>query len=206
LLKATDRFDNSHQRIGILGGVFDPIHNGHLALAKAALERFSLERLILIPSSTPPPAGKHKQTTPGFLRLDMVKAAIRNEPQLEASDIELKRQGISYTVDTLRELRQRYFQPTSLYFFIGSDWMDHLNEWKDFKTILSLCTLIMANRPGYQKTFKTPSSVQMFDFDGLNIASSDIREQAHAGKSIRAWVPGAVADIIEKQNLYRSSL
>lgn len=189
-------------RIGILGGTFDPIHEGHLALARAALKQFQLDRVVFVPAFQPPFAKFHS-LTPADKRFEMVRLAISGEPSFEISDCEIKRGGVSYTVDTIRYFRQKYPSPHELFFIIGGDWAERLSEWKDIGTIFSLSYFVVAERPGY-KFEKLPSQVKILDFAPLDISATKIRESFSRGdKTIRS-IPEKVKNFICANCLYGS--
>lgn len=189
-------------RIGILGGAFDPIHNGHLALANAVLQKLSLELVIFVPSGISPVQKEGKTLTPAKLRLEMVKSAIQGNSEFEVSDVEIQRKGVSYSVDTLIEFRKRFPIPNELFWLVGADWAPFLNQWKDIETIFTLCQMVAVMRPGFQLN-KLPSQVVAVEFDALNISSSEIRAAVKQGKNIDCLVPGSVCEIIKRENLYQ---
>ena len=135
-------------RIGILGGSFNPIHDGHLRLAEEAREALRLGRVLFIPAGLRP----HKPQQgliEGRHRLAMVRLAIRGHATFQASDLELRRPGHSYTVDTLEALRRHWGLGTRLFFLSGADTLQELRIWKDLDRVLALCTFVVATRPGY---------------------------------------------------------
>src|SRR3989338_2781334 len=137
-------------RIGILGGTFDPIHEGHLALARAAVKELRLDKLVLVPTYPHPLSDKQSSTvTSAEDRLEMVRLAVDGEPKFAVSELELERKGISYTVDTLNQIRKQYPKPDELFFVTGGDWGKALNQWKDIRTIFSLAHFVVARRPGF---------------------------------------------------------
>lgn len=190
--------------IGILGGTFDPIHIGHLALADAAFRQLKLDRMIFVPAFLPPLPEKGKGLAPAPLRLEMVRQTISENPNYEVSDLEIRRQGISYTVDTLREMGRSYPDPNRLYFITGGDWGRSLDRWKDIGTILSLCQFVVAKRPGYEK-LQLPPQVRFLDFQPLDISSTQVRDMIRAGKSVDAWMPKPALAIIKQHSLYQMS-
>ncbi len=192
------------KRIGILGGTFDPIHKGHLALARASLEQLKLDRLIFVPAFRHPLPQKESGTTASAeTRLEMTKLAIKEEPRFEVSDCEVKRKGISYTVDTLKAFRGQYPEPNELFFITGGDWGKVLDQWKDINTIFSLTHFVVAKRPGFE-TKHLPKGVQLLDFVPLDISSTEIRAQLKKGTSVTSLVPDKVLEYIRKHQLYRS--
>ncbi len=190
-------------RIGILGGTFDPIHIGHLALAHAAFQKLKLERVLFIPSFISPLASQEKWNTPGELRLDLVKAAISGNNRFEVSDIEIKRRGVSYTVDTLRELKRLYPPPSEFYLLVGSDWGKKLKDWKEIDAMASLCQLIVATRPQFDIS-ELPSFAQTLEITPVDISSSGIRQMIREGKDVTQWVPAPVLQMIQKRGLYQT--
>ena len=136
------------QRIGIMGGTFDPIHYGHLVTAEQAHYQFNLDKVVFVPSGLPPhKVGKHI-TSPGHRHMMTVLATTSN-PHFEVSSIEVDRVGPSYTIDTVRAFRDRYGDEAGLYFITGADAILEMLEWKDSDTLLELCEFIAATRPGY---------------------------------------------------------
>jgi len=136
--------DGNGRPLGILGGIFDPPHNGHLAVASFARDYFGLSEVLFVPSGTPP----HKSTaTPAIDRLAMLKRAIVNEPTFKIWDAELRRKGTSYTIDTLEEL-SRHFPGRPVYFIVGSDNLHEIQTWRRYRDVLRLVTLCVTHRPG----------------------------------------------------------
>ena len=199
-------------RIGILGGMFNPVHLGHLILAQSAVEAFDLRKVLFIPCGVPP----HKN--PGTLipaahRLAMVQAAIAGDPRFEALDIEIRRTGISYAVDTVAELRERY-QGSELIFIIGSDTLGELYLWKNIYSLLTLCKFGVFGRPGFEVNAAQPASLHLESpwaerlVEGvtggrqIDISSSDIRYRIAEGMNIRYLVPRDVERYIAEHRLY----
>jgi nicotinate-nucleotide adenylyltransferase len=189
------------ERIGILGGTFNPIHIGHLAIAEMARETFKLKKVIFTPCYFPP----HKNVrnfTPAHVRQHMVELAIQRNPQFEISDIEIKRGGKSFTVDTLEYFKRILPQGTKIYFIIGEDSFPFLKTWKNIDRILKLCTFIVVNRPGCQP-FKSPIHHYAMTMPGLEISSKCLRQRVAQGKSIKYLVPDNVFQYINQRKLYR---
>jgi len=197
-------------RLGIMGGTFDPIHYGHLVAAETARVEYNLYKVLFIPTGTPPHKDKTKVTA-AELRYEMVKLAITDNPYFEISDIEIKRGGYSYTVDTLRALKERY-PDRELYFITGTDALRELFTWREAETILRLAHVIGAARPGFDATeflenvrVNHPeflSRIHYFEVPALAISSTDIRRRVRDGKSIRYLLPEEVRLFIEKMQLY----
>jgi nicotinate-nucleotide adenylyltransferase len=181
---------------GILGGSFDPIHHGHLILARAAIEELGLDRILFIPANMSP----HKtDTTPATAqdRLAMLQLAITNEPGFEASDLELHRPPPSYTVDTLRELHARH-PDDKFILLIGADNVAKFSTWREPEEILRLATPAVLDRAGGSPAHSWPVVQRLVD-----ISSTDIRTRVAAGRSIRYLTPDAVCSYIEFNSLYR---
>jgi nicotinate-nucleotide adenylyltransferase len=204
-----------YKRIGISGGTFDPIHYGHLILAEEVREIMKLEKVIFIPSGNPP----HKtrtMVTPAVHRFKMVKLATASNPNFEVSSIELEREGYSYTIDTLTQLKQIYGPDTSLYFMTGADVIPELVTWRNFANIFPLCEFVAVLRPGfnresllkeieyYKKTYK--AIIHIVDAPLIGISSTIIRERVREGKSIKYHVPESVEEYIKKNQLYKLSI
>ena len=193
--------------MGILGGTFDPIHYGHLMVAEAAREKFFLDKVIFMPTSIPP----HKLgiLTDFWHRYLMVMLAILGNPFFEVSRLEYERGGVTYTVDTMRQLRQLYGDAAELFFITGVDTIMDIFGWKEPEELLSLCRFIVAARPGLDLHIvgeifgKYYSSVVIpLEMPQLDISSSDIRKRVREGRSIKYLVPESVEQYIIQQKLY----
>lgn len=191
------------RRIGLLGGTFNPIHNGHLFLASQAKEKFSLEKVIFIPSAYPP----HKEDcslVDANHRYIMVTLATLDNEDFIVSDIEIHRGGRSYTLDTLKEIKRIYGGETTIYFITGYDAISELSTWKEAEKLLELCVFIFAPRPGYELKIEERylKYTQQLIMPELNISSTYIREKIKSGKSIKYLVPDLVYKYICRYNLY----
>ena len=187
-------------KIGILGGTFNPIHIGHLILAEEAREKLGLDKIIFVPTFLPP----HKDNSdiaPAFGRLSMVRLAIKGNKYFLASDIEIKRDGRSFTIDTLNEFKKKYGQD-ELYFIIGSDLLKYLDEWKDLDEIIKLVKFVVVTRPGYPLE-KIPSYIKTMAIRAVDVSAFQIRKCIKENKSFRYLVPEAVYKYIIKKRLYR---
>ncbi len=195
------------RRIGIFGGSFNPPHVAHLIGAEIAREELQLDTVIFVPASVPP--HKQKMRLPdGMLRLRMVEAAIKNNPCFAASDIELRREGPSYTIDTLRELKQQYAADTQLVLIIGMDNLEIFDAWRSSEEILSLAELGVMVRPGYTKEKVKPElldHVRFVEIPLLEISGTEIRKRVESGQSIKYMVTDPVLAIIEEQDLYKDA-
>jgi nicotinate-nucleotide adenylyltransferase len=192
------------ERVGLLGGTFDPIHVGHLAVAMAAKHQLQLDRVLLMVANVPWQKAKLRHISDADARLAMVQAAVKGYDGLEASDLEMRRGGDSYTADTLHELSS---PDRELFLIIGSDLVDDLTTWKRWQEIPPLCTLAVAHRPmedekgelspGWRSvTIRVPA---------LEISSTELREMASEGRPIDFLVPGPVIDVIAAKGLYAAT-
>jgi nicotinate-nucleotide adenylyltransferase len=187
-------------KIGILGGTFNPVHLGHLILAEEARESLGLDKIVFVPANIPP----HKEgaeIAAGGARLKMLKAAIKGNKRLAVSDIELKRPGRSYTIDTIKALKSKY-PGDELYFIIGSDLLTYLEEWKDLFQIIKIVRFVVATRPGYALE-SLPQYLTRLKIRAVDISGFEVRRCIKEGKSFRYLVPEAVYNYINKNNLYR---
>lgn len=201
---------NNERRIGIMGGTFDPIHFGHLIIAEESRYRFQLERVLFIPAGNPP----HKPDEPISNREDrfrMTELAIEGNPGFEMSDIEFKREGPSFTVDTLRELKTIYGEEASLFFITGADSILDIPKWYKPDEIVRLCTLIAAVRPGYdlkdveQKLPKNYlTNIEFLETPEIDISSTEIRRRVATGEPIKYLLPLAVENYIFSKGLYKA--
>jgi nicotinate-nucleotide adenylyltransferase len=189
-------------RIGILGGTFDPIHKGHLALAEAALKQLRLDRIIFVPAYRHPIKQKESSVSASpKARLQMIKLAITGKSKFKVSDCELKRKGVSYTVDTLRFFKRKFRNPHELFFITGGDWGRRLDRWKDIDVVFSLAHFVVAKRPHFDIR-KLPEGVRALNFPPLNVSSTQIRNEWRQKKSSKFFIPKPVRDYIKKHKLY----
>jgi nicotinate-nucleotide adenylyltransferase len=191
--------------VGLLGGAFDPPHNGHLALAGAALGQFDLDRLVVIPTGDPPHKGVE---TDAETRFRLAEAAFAGLPGVEVSRHELDRMGPSYTVDTARWAAKRYGDAI---FLVGADEFCDFLSWRGPDEILDAVRLGVASRPGFPQErldtvlrgLRRPERVEFFVIEPLPIESRDLRARVGRGESISGLVPPAVARLVEEGGLYR---
>lgn len=185
------------KRIGILGGAFDPPHLGHLQIAKAVQERIALDEIWFMPTYIAP--HKDRAESNAKDRAEMVQLAIAHEATFILQTIELERKGKSYTIDTMRQLKQLY-PSYEFYFIIGADMVMSLHTWKDIDELIKLVTFIGVSRPGYQ--LETTLPVKIIELDTYPFSSSDIRERVTKGLPFQHMVPKTVYQYIKEQRLY----
>ena len=188
------------KRIGILGGTFNPPHFGHLLLAQESLIKLKLDKVIFIPAFMPP--HKAVKRTSARMRHKMVTLACKGNPKFEVSGIELERKAVSYSVDTLRRLGNKYRKGTELFFITGSDSLGELATWKDIDEILKLAKFVVALRPGFPIS-GPKQKVRFIKIPLLGISSSMVRGRLRLSQPIRYLVPGPVRKFIIKHRLYR---
>lgn len=187
-------------KIGILGGTFNPIHIGHLILAEEVREKLRLDKVIFVPTYLPPHKG-NSDIAPAGERLRMIKLAIKDNKYFSVSDIEIKRNGRSYTIDTLKEFKKTY-PKDDLYFIIGSDLLEYLDDWKDLGEIIKMVRFIVATRPGYALE-KIPSHISTIPIRAVDISGFEIRKAIKENKSFRYLVPEPVLKYILEKRLYQ---
>ena len=184
------------KKIGIFGGSFDPIHNGHLILARDALERLQLDRLLFIPAARSPHKSGHKPAA-ADLRAEMIRAAIEGEPRFCLDELELARPAPSYTVDTIEALKRR--EPDSDFvFLIGEDNVAQLSSWHRFAELSKMVRFAVLDRSGLRTEHPYPAVRRHID-----ISATDIRNRVARGQSIRYLVPATVENLIRERQLYR---
>lgn len=186
------------QKIGILGGTFNPIHNGHLEIAKAAMEEFELSRVIFLTSGNPPHK-KDRKILDAAIRHIMVKKAIENIDGFFACDYEVKKGDYSYTVNTLRHFKELYPED-EIYFIIGGDSLRDFDKWYKPEEIVRLCKLLVYDRDGGEKDSDFAAQIHG---KRIEISSTKIREMIKRGEDISGLVPDAVSGFIKRNNLYQ---
>ncbi|OGB87402.1 nicotinate (nicotinamide) nucleotide adenylyltransferase [candidate division WOR-1 bacterium RIFCSPHIGHO2_02_FULL_45_12] len=201
------------KRIGIMGGTFNPIHKGHLALANAALQEFALDKVIFIPSGLPPHK-EYGEIIDKEHRYMMVKLAIKGKKKYIISRIEMDRKGVCYAVDTFNKLKRKYKSQCKLFYIMGLDSINEILDWKKPLELFKLCEFIVGTRPGtkirtFRRLVKFPPLQKEVDKINLmelreNISSSDIRQKIKNGRSVKSIVPKAVEAYILKHNIYDS--
>lgn len=184
-------------KIGLYGGSFDPIHNGHLILARDAMERLELDRVIFLPAHISP----HKMDRPpasAEARFEMLAEAIKDEPGFSVDDREIRRKGPSFTVDTVREFQEE-FPGAKLFYFIGDDNLDELHTWKEIDQLKSLVQFVVLSRAGMPFLAEFPMITRL-----VEISSTEIRNRIARGESVRYMVPYPACQVIKKLGLYKN--
>jgi len=200
------------KKVGIMGGTFNPIHYGHLFMAESAYEQLGLDKVLFIPTKNPP----HKlipSTITQEQRVMMLSLAIRDNPHFELSLMELEREGMTYTADTLKILTDEN-PDTEYYFIAGADSLMQLHSWRNPENIFKLCTLAVAGRDDLDKeTLNMQANklaaaynarIVFIDMPAIHISSSEIRARVAAGRSIKYYVHDEVIKYIEENQLYKS--
>jgi nicotinate-nucleotide adenylyltransferase len=216
--------------LGILGGSFNPVHNGHLAIARQTRNLIGLDQILFVPAGDPP----HKSTgtlAPAKDRYEMLRLAIASDPTFAVSDVEIKRPGKSYTLDTIQTLRQQYSTSTRLFFLIGLDAFLDFPTWREPATLLTLCSFVVISRPGIsfqslasmtllpaipteslaaldagrRPKLEVPLSDHQFicvHVPPTHVSASDIRNRVRQGQSVTHLLPATVESYIIQHHLY----
>ena len=183
------------QKIGIYGGTFDPVHHAHLILARFALEKFALEKIIFVPTRVSP--YKNDSVATPETRLEMLRSAIEGEPQFEVDESELQRDPPSYTIDTVQMVKDKW-PDAHLFFLIGDGNLAGLPSWRGFEDLRHMVTFIVLQRS------ITPVAHEYLSVDRrIDISATEIRQRIAAGGTIHFLVPPAVEQIISARGLYR---
>jgi nicotinate-nucleotide adenylyltransferase len=185
------------KKIGVYGGTFDPVHHGHLILAREAFEQLGLEKVIFVPAAQSP--FKDAPMASAEMRLSMLRAAIKNEAGFTVDDCELRRAPPSYTIDTVEEIQRREGE-AEIFLFIGEDNLAGLPEWHRFAELEKLVCFVVLHRTGKPATHPYEMVSRKID-----ISATEIRKRVASGRSIRYLVPPAVEEIIRQGKLYRGS-
>ena len=207
-------------RLGIFGGTFDPPHVGHLLAGSDAIEHLALDRLILVPAATQPLKAS-RATAPAKHRLAMVRLTIASDARFGVDSIELEREGLSYTVDTLREYARRY-PSAERYFLVGEDVLSSFAQWREPQTVLELASLAVLSRradsanaaertaageqPGVTRIVldgEPARRVTLVPTRRIDVSSTEIRDRVKSGRSIHGFVTDGVAEYISSHGLYR---
>ena len=198
-------------KIGVLGGTFDPVHRAHIAVAEAARDALGLDKVLMVPAGRPMSRPELPLATDKD-RVAMLRLAVKGQPGLEVSPMEMERPGPTYTIDSIAQLRKYYGPETDIYFILGCDSLVQLPDWKDPARLVAACHLVAVPRPGCQPDLKKlerkipgiSKSVIFLKEPNLDVSATEIREKAGRGEPIAELVTGPVADYIKKHRLYQS--
>lgn len=199
------------KKIGISGGTFNPIHLGHLIVAEMVRDKFGLDKVLFIPSGMPPHKNL-KNVIGAEHRFNMVQRAVTGNSYFTQSRIEVDREGYTYTIDTLKNLRESYGKSARLYYIIGADVLNDLLTWRNYQEVFRICEFIAVLRPGnYLEGFNKQmeylrdtfsAQIHFIDTPLIEISSTDIRNRIKEGKSIKYLVSESVEDYIKENGLY----
>lgn len=197
-------------RIGVFGGTFDPIHNGHLVVAEYVRTEMALNQVLFIPAGRP--WFKEGQTvTDARHRLEMTRLAVADNPLFAVSDMEVRRDGPTYTADTLEELRGDMGEGVEFYFILGIDALNEFHRWRRPCDVLDVATIVGVTRPGAETvdraaldSIREGASDEVVIVDGprIDVSAADIRRRVSEGLSVRGIIPQAVEDYAKRHVLY----
>ncbi len=188
-------------KLGLYGGSFDPVHLGHLLVAHAALEELVLDRLVFIPAAQSP-FKPGTQPAPAAIRTRLLRLALAGETRFDVDELELRRGGVSFTVDTVREFATRH-PGAQLFWLVGADHVPTLPKWREAEALAQLVEFVVIPRPGEaEATLPPPYRLHHLSGWPLRVSSSDIRLRVAAGKPVRQLVPAPVAEVIAAEKLY----
>ena len=192
------------RRVGVMGGTFDPIHNGHLVAASEVAYRFVLDEVVFVPTGQPN-FKQDRNVSAAEHRYLMTVIATASNPRFTLSRVDIARPGVTYTVDTLRDLAVER-PDADLYFITGADALETILEWKDVDELWDLAHFVAVTRPGHVLSFEglPVGAVSQVEIPALAISSTDCRERVRAGEPVWYLVPDGVVQYISKHQLYRS--
>jgi nicotinate-nucleotide adenylyltransferase len=193
------------KRLGVMGGTFDPIHYGHLVTAQEALHQFDLDEVVFVPTGQPW-MKEHEVVSPAEDRYLMTVIATASNPRFSVSRVEVDREGPTYTIDTLRAIKDR--SGADLFFITGADAVLEIFQWKDRQKLFDMAHFIAATRPGYdiaalEEQAAAHDGITAMNIPALAISSTDIRARVARGRPIRYLVPEGVVTYVGKAGLYR---
>jgi nicotinate-nucleotide adenylyltransferase len=201
------------KRLGIFGGAFNPVHSAHLLIIDIFIDKLALDCCICVPTWVSPFKRENtEQAASPEHRLNMLKLAIEGKTKIEIDDFEIRKQGISYTIDTVRHYREKYFD-AEIFLLVGSDNALNFNHWKDYREILELVTLCIANRsPLNNSDIEKIKGFAVYSHNSpvflenpiYELSSTIVRDRIKQGKSLENLVPDKVRQYIEKEHLYRT--
>jgi nicotinate-nucleotide adenylyltransferase len=194
----------SGRRIGVMGGTFDPVHHGHLVAASEVQARFDLDEVVFVPTGQPYEKGR---VSPAEDRYLMTVIATASNPRFHVSRADIDRDGPTYTIDTLRDMRAIYGADATLFFITGADALARILNWKDALEMLSLAHFVGVTRPGFELSgdHLPEDSVTLVEVPAMAISSTTCRTRVSGGKPVWYLVPDGVVQYINKRGLYRGS-
>lgn len=197
--------------IGLMGGTFDPIHHGHLVTAEEARCQFGMEKVVFIPAGIPPHKVR-RDISPSQHRYEMTKLAVATNPYFTVSDLEINREGASYTIDTVLAMKEKY-QEQELFFITGADAVLEILTWRNVVGLLEMCTFLAATRPGFKLeslgsklahlSREHLTKIKTLEVPALAISSTEIRRRVQQGRPIKYQLPEAVESYIYQNALYQ---
>ena len=190
-------------RIGLFGGTYNPIHTGHLIVAQDIVRKLKLDKMIFIPCGVPPHKVGYDMLSSEH-RYNMVKLAIKDDPEFEVSDIEVKRDGKSYSIDTAMYFKKKY-PDARIFFIIGADILPALHTWKDIDKLINECEFVIMTRPNHKtRAAKVRNVGHFLDVRDVEVSSTEIRSLIRSGRGIRYMVPREVEKYINEHKIYRN--
>lgn len=196
----------SVRRIGVFGGTFDPPHLGHLVAASEAAFRCALDEVVFVPTGDPWQK-HHLEVTDAAARLAMTRSAVESDPLFGVSTCDIERDGATYAVDTVADVRAEYDEDVELYFIIGADSLANLHTWHRVEELCKAVRFIALNRPGHSRREVDTSfgaQVEFIDMPAVDVSSTECRQRVRDGRPIRYLVPDAVEAYVREHGLYRS--
>lgn len=199
-----ERIEERRRRVGVMGGTFDPVHHGHLVAASEVRDAFDLDEVVFVPTGEQP-FKQDRQVTPAEHRYLMTVVATASNPRFTVSRIEIDRPGITYTIDTLRQLRAE-MPDADLFFITGADVLAQILNWKDVDELWSLAHFVGVTRPGHKldPAGLPATGVSLMEVPAMAISSTDCRKRVAAGKPVWYLVPDGVVQYINKHGLYQT--
>jgi nicotinate-nucleotide adenylyltransferase len=199
----SDLGDGTPRRIGVMGGTFDPVHNGHLVAASEVAGRFALDEVVFVPTGQPWQKS-NDPVSPAEDRYLMTVIATASNPQFSVSRVDIDRQGPTYTIDTLNDLRERFGEKAELFFITGADALDAILGWHRSAELFTLAHFIGVTRPGHHLSDQgfPEGAVSLVEVPALAISSTDCRSRVQAGDPVWYLVPDGVVQYISKRKLY----
>jgi len=193
------------RRLGVMGGTFDPIHQGHLVAASEVAAAFELSEVVFVPTGQPWQKS-HREVSSAEDRYLMTVIATAGDPRFTVSRVDVDRPGVTYTKDTLVDLRAERGEDVEFYFITGSDALAQILSWHDAQSLLGMAHFVGVSRPGYDPTLPEglrDATVSLLEIPALAISSTDCRTRIRAGRPVRYLVPESVVSYIDKRELYR---